>query len=400
MSSLTDLTAQCIRCGFCLESCPTFRLSGKETEGPRGRIYLVRSAEETILDWKDIKQDIDSCLGCRACETACPSGVKYGDIFEAAKDQIEKADPNKTKKLFLTGLTNPTLLETQIMLGKLLPGRRIPELLSKLLSGESPEADLPQKEDDTPWPDLDERRLPAIKGEVALLEGCVMRVLYNPVHEATKRLLRRVGYRTVPVQTTCCGALHAHNGFLEEANKKSKNLFAELDNATPVIINSAGCGSWTKEQNAAINESKANIKDATEFLLANGLKEKLTETSGFNVTLTYHDACHLSHGQGIRNQPRELLRAIPRAEYKELQDADTCCGSAGIYNLTQPKIARQLLDQKWENIETTTAQIVATGNPGCLAWIEQASREHGQRVKVMHTLEVLESSFSGLRWTS
>lgn len=389
MSHLTDLTTQCIRCGFCLESCPTFVLTGEETESPRGRIYLVRSAEEGQIGWEDAKPHIDQCLGCLACTTACPSGVKYGEIFELARDRVGKSFP---KKALLAGMTKPGLLRLQLQLGKLLPGKRIPRLLSKLLSGESPEVDRPIIPNPGSWALLKEAELPPVRGEVYMLEGCAMRVLYPQVNEATKRLLRRVGFAVKQVPQGCCGALHAHNGYLDQAKSMREALFAKFPGELPIVVNSAGCGSWLKE-------GAGKVWDASEFLFEQGLAEILNSRIAREGTrgptrVTYHDACHLAHGQGIRSAPRELLMAIQGIELVELAEADMCCGSAGIYNVTQPKMARELLERKWRNVEATGASIVATGNPGCHAWIAQAARAHGQTVEVVHTLELLERAFS------
>lgn len=389
MSHLTDLTTQCIRCGFCLESCPTFVVTGEETESPRGRIYLVRSAEEGQIGWGDAKPHIDQCLGCLACTTACPSGVKYGDILELARDRVGKSLP---KKALLTGMTRPNLLRIQLQLGRLLPGKRIPKLLSRLLSGQMPEAEKPVLPSRSHFPPLDKSKLPPIQGEVYLLEGCAMRVLYPQVHEATRRLLRRVGFKVREVGQGCCGALHAHNGYLGQARAMRDRLdktFTDL----PVIVNSAGCGSWLKDGERE-GGKEGRVWDASEFLLQYGLAELLRasrqDAGAPRGRVTYHDACHLAHGQGIRAAPRELLAAIPGMELVELHESDMCCGSAGIYNIAQPKMARELLERKWRNIAATGADIVATGNPGCHAWIAQAAREHGQTVEVLHTLEVLE----------
>lgn len=398
MSHLTDLTTQCIRCGFCLESCPTFVLTGEETESPRGRIYLVRSAEEGQIGWEDAKPHIDQCLGCLACTTACPSGVKYGEIFELARDRVGKSFP---KKALLAGMTKPGLLRLQLQLGKLLPGMRIPRLLSKLLSGESPEVDRPVVPKSDSWPPLNESELPPVRGEVYVLEGCAMRVLYPQVNEATKRLLRRVGFAVKQVPQGCCGALHAHNGYLDQAHSMRSKLLSQFPGGLPIVVNSAGCGSWLKDFEEMREEGKeGRIWDASAFLLAEGLADVLSSRIAREGTrgltrVTYHDACHLAHGQGVRSAPRELLAAIPGLELVELAESDMCCGSAGIYNVTQPKMARELLDRKWRNVEATGASVVATGNPGCHAWIAQAAREHGQAVEVVHTLELLERAFTG-----
>lgn len=399
--SLTDLTTQCIRCGFCLESCPTFKITADETESPRGRIYLVRSAEEGKLDYlADVRPHLDACLGCRACETACPSGVEYGRIFEMARDRIEALEPRIPRKALLRGLTDYRLARTQIALGGLMPGGKVPGFVSRLLSGEPAQAQTPRPQDNSPWPPMDEFDLPKVRGEVVLLEGCVMRVLYPAVHEATRRLLRRVGFRVRRVEAGCCGAMHAHNGMLSEARELALKLKAALPPELPIIVNAAGCGSTIRDY-AHLDPELAEVAerscDASVFLHRHGLADKLRNAPGIDTMATYHDACHLAHGQGVTQEPRRLLEAVPRLRIVALLEADTCCGSAGIYNLTQPTMARALLERKWQNIESTGAQIVVSGNPGCHAWIEQGSRERGGSVRVLHTLELLEAAFSGFR---
>ncbi len=278
-------------------------------------------------------------------------------------------------------------MRAQLRLATLLPGRRIPRLLSRLLSGEDPEADLPTLPASRSWPQLVESDLPDIQGEVYLLEGCAMRVLYPQVHEATRRLLRRIGYVVKDVPQGCCGALHAHNGYLDTASEMRQRLVNKLSNSIPIIVDSAGCGSWLKEMGTG------RVFDASEFLADHGLEDQLFK-SHLNKTVTYHDACHLAHGQGIRSAPRKLLKAIPGLKLVELAESDMCCGSAGIYNVTQPKMARELLERKWRNVLASGAEIVALGNPGCHAWIAQAAREHASPIQVLHTIEVLESAFN------
>ncbi len=389
MPSLSDLTSQCIRCGFCLEACPTFVLSGRETESPRGRIYLARSADEGKVEWEETRHALDTCLGCRACEPACPSGVKYGEILEQARDTLG-AKPGV--KNLIDGLSDPAAVRRQLALSRLWPGSKVPGFVSKGLSDEPSVADLPRSPKKRDWPSIDESTLPSIKGRVAILEGCVMRVLYPDVHIALRRLLRRIGYTVVENDAGCCGALHAHNGMLDEAHQKVEALSRELPKDVPLIVDSAGCGSWLKDSIGR----EARVVDASEFLLANGLIDQLKASPGLDLTVTYHDACHLAHGQRIKDEPRALIQAIPGLTFVELVESDMCCGSAGVYNLTQPGYAKRLLDRKWANVLATGAEIVATGNPGCHAWIEQASREAGGRVKVVHTLDLLEASFTGL----
>lgn len=388
MAELSDLTAQCIRCGFCLESCPTFAISGNEAESPRGRIYLVRSMDEGVLEWSaENKRPLDTCVGCRACETACPSGVKYGEILEQARDRFESRGIGKPGvRRLLSGVTIPGRLRLQLFVGKALGLRRMPSILARTIADEPQEADLPQLARPVNWPPLDEAAMPPINGKVQLLRGCAMGVLFPDVHAATERLLRRVGYHTERIEG-CCGALHAHNGQLSTARAMASSLPA----TAVVITNSAGCGSWLKEA-----WSGTEVYDASEFLFACGLAEALEASAGLpGLRVAYHDACHLAHGQGVRVQPRALLSAIPGIELVPLEESDMCCGSGGIYNLSQPLRARKLLERKWSNIDESAASVVATGNPGCLAWIEQASREHGGKVRVVHTLSLLEASFSG-----
>lgn len=380
MAELSDLTAQCIRCGFCLESCPTFVESGEEAESPRGRIYLIRSAVEGDFSWKDgVAPHLDGCLGCRACETACPSGVKYGEILELARDRIEQERPERAKKALLDLTSKPGLFS----LSTKLPGK-IPGFVSRLLSPQAPTAAKPVVQTTHPWPEM--RDLPEVRGVVVLWQGCAMRVLFPNVHEATRRLLRRVGFVTDVADPGCCGALHAHNGYLAEGKSMLRQSLAMVPEGIPIVVNSAGCGSWMKD--AAPDHP---IFDIAEFLFNEGLVDRLKESKGVAAAVTYHDACHLAHGQGIRSQPRALLNAVPGLVLNELVESEHCCGSAGIYNLTQPTMAKRLLDRKWKNIQDSKAQIVVLGNPGCHAWIAQAAK--GSNVEVLHTAELLERAF-------
>ncbi|HLO99307.1 MAG TPA: (Fe-S)-binding protein [Fimbriimonas sp.] len=230
-----------------------------------------------------------------------------------------------------------------------------------------------------------------------MLEGCAMSVLYPRVHQATQNLLARIGYQTIQVNQGCCGALHAHNGDLPTAQKLAKQLIKDLPKDVPIIVNSAGCGSVMKEYSQLLQSDQddftSRVFDLSEFLYREGLIDHLRQAPGLpGTTITYHDACHLAHGQRIASIPRELLAAIPGATLVELDEANTCCGSAGIYNILQPAMARKLLDRKVENINKTGATIVATGNPGCHGWIAQGCEEQ-RSARVMHTAEVLEAAF-------
>lgn len=402
MKDLGELTTHCIRCGFCLEACPTFTTTASELESPRGRIYLVRSALEGKLQWQeDVREHLDRCLGCRACEVACPSGVEYGAILELARDHIERERPARARTALLGSTTNPVILKAQLLAGRLLPGRRLPGLLSRLVSGQPAEVDRPVPQTRVDLPPLVEAELPPLKGEVYFLEGCAMKVLFPRVHESSRRLLRRVGFSVRETQQGCCGALHAHNGHLSTAQDMARHLLAAMPGDLPVVVNSAGCGSTMKEYSALLGTEEgarfgSRVRDISELLLENGLVEALNSSPGVPRRVTYHDACHLAYGQRVTTPPRELIRAVSGLDYTELVEADTCCGSAGIYNVTQPKLARELLERKWAHIAESGAEIVATGNPGCHSWIAQAASEHGRQVAVLHTAELLEAAFVGL----
>ncbi|MDK3160947.1 (Fe-S)-binding protein [Kamptonema cortianum] len=401
MAELDELTAQCIRCGFCLESCPTFVITSDESQSPRGRIQLARSFADSG-EWDDgAEAAIDSCLGCRACETACPSGVQYGKILELARRDMPKSKQSGARRLMLRQLSSPKIAALQFRLAEFYPGNRMPRMLSSLLSGERAEAEIPKIPEPALFPPLEESDLPPVRGEVYLLLGCVMHALYPHVHEATRRLLRRVGFSVREIDPVCCGAMQAHSGYLQDAEEQAQKLAKAFSEDLPIVVNAAGCGSTIKEYGQLIGEGLAPVGkrsiDIIEFLSQQGLEEMLVESRGLpGLTITYHDACHLIHGQRISAQPRRLLQSIPGINFVELKESAMCCGSAGTYNIFQPKMARTLLERKWRNIEMTSANILASGNPGCDAWIAQAAREKGADIRVMHTADVLESSFVGL----
>jgi glycolate oxidase iron-sulfur subunit len=263
----------------------------------------------------------------------------------------------------------------------------MPGVLSRAISGRAAEADVPDVVRDT-WPPF-EGDLPDVQGEVYLLNGCLMRTMFPSVHEATRRVLRRAGFEAREV-SGCCGALHAHCGLADEARSRGEGLARGMPDDLPIIVNSAGCGSHMKDR------GDARVKDVSEFLVSVGFDEVVRKAPGLEMTATYHDACHLAHGQKLVLPPRQLLEAVPGLTLVPLKESDLCCGSGGIYNLTQPEMARQLLNRKWANIEATEAEVVILGNPGCHAWVAQAARESGGRVRVMHTVEVLEAAFSGV----
>ncbi|MBS1713581.1 MAG: (Fe-S)-binding protein [Armatimonadetes bacterium] len=388
MSEISDLAASCVRCGFCLESCPTFRITGDESESPRGRIYLARSVDDGSLDLnEDVRRSFDTCVGCRACETACPSAVRYGELIETVRDKAEQRSPRRAVHRLLDHVTDPRRLRASLALAGLLPRMPMPSLLARGLTKERQVADLPRLPERRVLPDVDETSLPLLQGQVALLEGCAMGVMYPDVHEATRRLLRRVGFQST-LARGCCGALHAHNGRLDDARRMAKAVMAEGD--ALLVVNAAGCGSWLKEA------STRPVQDVTEFLAAKGLAPLLERSQGFGgLAVVYQDACHLSHGQRITMQPRALLAAVPGLRVLELAEPGACCGSGGVYNVLQPTRAKKMLDAKWADIKATGARLVVTANPGCHGWIAQAAREDGGGIEVVHIASLLEASFTG-----
>jgi len=416
-TTIDEKTIKCIRCGFCLDACPTFRLTGQETRGPRGRIYLVRSWRENEIPFdSDVVEALDSCLGCRACETACPSGVPYGEILEEARAHIEANHlrPNTqsiARRQLLSTLTDPGKLVLSLkaagLFGKLTKGK-MPGFAAKLLSGSADASvSLPVPQGEVMVHNLPELS-PAVgekRYRVGILAGCVMRVLFGGTNAATVKALQANGCEVfAPKAAGCCGALHLHTGFLPEAKVNMRRLLdafgPHMKDLDAIVVNSAGCGSTMKEYGTLFEDEPvyrdeavafaAKVKDISEWLVEIGVTPP---TRRLDATVSYHDACHLAHGQKVRSQPREVLKTIPGLKLVEMDESDTCCGSAGIYNITQPEMARQLLDRKIANLKATGASIVATGNPGCLAWIQQGAHEAGLNVRICHPVELLAEAY-------
>ncbi len=410
----------CVHCGICLSACPTYDLLGTEGDSPRGRIYLVRALAEGRTELNEsVVKHFDSCLGCRACETACPSAVHYGEFLTVIRDEIERKHPRSSReqtsrKLLLDLLTNPRKMAPLMVGAKAMNGlfgsKSGPvAMVNRYLFGpNAPAVPVPEEVGFTvkPLPEFTPARGEK-RARVAVLAGCVMQVLFQRVNRATVRVLAENGCDVlVPRSLGCCGAFHMHNGYLDEARDRARALIEafEKEPVDALIINSAGCGSSIKEYpevfHAAADGDRsweeraraiaAKAKDISEFLHELGLRPPTRELP---KRVAYHDACHLAHGQKIRTQPRELLQAIPGLELVEFANSDWCCGSAGIYNFLQPELAGQLQEKKVTNILDVDPEMVVMGNPGCHSWIESGIRSRGKTIPVKHTVEVLDEAY-------
>jgi glycolate oxidase iron-sulfur subunit len=399
-----DKSLACIHCGLCLSSCPTYLETGNENDSPRGRIYLMRAMQEGRLGLEDAAVGhIDLCLGCRACEAVCPSGVQYGHLLEHTRDHIEKKYKRGAFQTFLRRVAIEKIFPFPARMKlALLPVKAVRALgVEKLLPKFAREALslVPEQMNRVTLPEIS----PAIgqrQGRVGFVSGCVMSVMFGGTNAASVRLLNRSGYDVVtPPAQGCCGALYAHSGQLDLAREAArKNIEAfEKQNLDAIIINAAGCGSTLKEYGQLLyddpqwrprgEEFSAKVKDLTEWLASESSKFKVRSSS---VKVTYHDACHLAHAQRITAQPRELVKAVAGKNFVELPESDICCGSAGTYNLTEPEMAERLQERKIKNILTTGASIVVTSNPGCLLQIQAGLRKANPEIEVLHIADFLD----------
>jgi glycolate oxidase iron-sulfur subunit len=405
----------CIHCGLCLSSCPTYLETGNENDSPRGRIYLMRAIQDGRLDMNDTSVGhVDLCLGCRACEAACPSGVQYGELLETTRDHIEKRHKRSVFQTILRRFVIerifpfPWRLKLALVPAMIIRGLRLQVLLPKF-ARDALEL-IPSQwasEDST---ELHQSVAGPRKGKVGFVDGCVMSVMFAKTNANSIRLLNAAGFEAViPKSQSCCGALYAHSGQLEQARESARrNIDAfEAEKLDAIVINAAGCGSTLKEYAHLLKDDPKyaarakvfndKVRDLTEFLAEHPVPNLSTLSSNSLSTykVTYHDACHLAHAQGISKQPRDLVKEIAGDYFVELPESDVCCGSAGTYNLTEPAMAERLQERKIQNILKTEARIVVTSNPGCMLQIQAGLRKAGRDdIEVRHIADYLASNKS------
>lgn len=415
-----ELIADCVHCGFCLPTCPTYRLWGEEMDSPRGRIHLMQAGLEGSPMTDRMVEHFDACLGCMACVTACPSGVQYDRLIEQTRSQVERHHKrSKSEKALRTTIFSlfpypdrlrklraPLRVSQRLGLDRALRRTR---LLDRFFPG------LAAMERLTPTlgtPQELPTELPAAGNQravVAMLTGCVQDVFFSDVNAATARVLAAEGCRVlIPAHQGCCGALSSHSGREPEAQRFARATIETFHTGATldaVVTNAAGCGSAMKDYGAlfaAENDEAATesatafagtVRDLSELLVALGT---VAERHPLPLKVAYHDACHLGHAQGVRSQPRQLLREIPGLELVEIADAAICCGSAGVYNILHPQTAAELGEAKARNIAATGADLIVTANPGCLMQIATALERLGTPIPMAHTATVLDASIRGL----
>ncbi len=406
----------CVHCGLCTAACPTYIETGNENDSPRGRIYLMKSVADGRLEMGPlVERHLELCLDCRACETACPSGVQYGRLIEPFRVAMEQAadGPHKNDDWFhrwilfgvfpypgrMRRLLWPARMAQRLGLVSLAEKvgllRLLPERLRRLTTM-------------LPPPQRRQRALPTMlpaegkrRARVALFTGCVGDVMFRHTHWATARVLQKNGCDVfIPPEQVCCGAIHFHSGASEPAREMADaNLAAfDMSDIDAVLVNVAGCGAmlkdyghhWPDERQPQREAFSRKVRDVHEFL---DKLELVPPPGRVEMTATYHDACHLLHAQRIREAPRRLLAQVPGLVLKDLPETEICCGAAGTYNLTEPEMSERLSRRKLANILSTGASTVLTANAGCLLQIAAEARRQGQRLWIAHPMEVLDRSY-------
>jgi len=405
---------QCMRCGFCLPTCPTFSLTGRERSSPRGRVALTRAVAEEKLEFNRVmKEEAFFCLDCRACTTACPSGVQAGALMEICRAQASQQHPlpkwQEAFRAFILQkmLPNPDLLETSLLPARLYQKLGIQWLLrhSKLLKlapdwinkaeGMMPELQQPLRQQLPEFSPATGKK----RGTVAFFLGCVMTLMYAEVSRQTVKILNQQGFDVItPKAQKCCGAPHMTEGDPDTARKlagHNLDLFLDLD-VDAIVTDCAGCGSALKEYEEMLAEQKdpqrlelfhSKVKDISEFLVDVGLRTN--DLKPVNKIVTYHEPCHLCHAQGISRQPREIIRSIPGVELREMKESSWCCGSAATFSLKFTEESQKILDRKLNNVKETAADVLVTANPGCHLQLAWGLREAEMAQPVVHICELL-----------
>jgi len=412
-----DLIDDCVHCGFCLPTCPTYVLWGEEMDSPRGRIVLMDRGLDPGSDMSaEMVTHFDRCLGCMACVTACPSGVQYDKLIEATRPQVERNHHRSLserlwRSVLFAAFTHPARLRA---VAPLLAAYRRSGVQAALgasgLLDRFPRLGAMERLTPPVSAGAMTRRLPELipaagvkRARVGLLQGCVQRVFFHHVNEATVRVLVADGFEVLaPASVRCCGALMLHSGYEAKSFALAKKMIRAFEDCDYVAVNAAGCGSSMKdyghlmrddpEWSAAAQAFSDKVRDVTELLEDFG---PVAERHPVPLTIAYHDACHLAHAQGVRSQPRDLLRRIPELGLTEPAEWEVCCGSAGIYNLLQPEAGAELGRRKAANLLATKAQAVAAGNPGCTLQITRHLEEQGEEIPVYHPVELLDMSIRG-----
>jgi glycolate dehydrogenase iron-sulfur subunit len=403
-----DLLTQCMHCGLCLPVCPTYALTGLEKNSPRGRIRLMKSVEDGSLPVTDAFMDeMYFCLDCQACQTACPAGVKYGELVESARAMVEKKKHARIKIFILRNIVERIkVLNALAIIMKLYQNSFLERIVLKFLNRFLPSMHgraklMPRLSDSSAFRTIPEVSEPdgSSRGTVAVLTGCVMDVFYADVNRDTVDVLLTNNWRVViPHNQVCCGSLGAHNGDAEYSKGLAKKNIAafERSGADYYVINSAGCCAFMKRYAELLSDEpefseraqrfSKKVKDFSEFICQTGFKKPLHGTDRPTI---YHEPCHLVHTQKVSEEPRSIVQEIAGDNFRELNEATWCCGSAGIYNVLRYDDASKLLDRKIDNIKKSGARLVITGNPGCLAQIDSGIRKEGLDIEVLHPATIL-----------
>ena len=418
----SEIIQKCIHCGFCTTTCPTYSLLGNEMDSPRGRIYLIKMVKDGEIGVNEtVIKHLDRCLDCRACETACPSGVEYSSLIESAREGLEKVR-NRTlisklfrRFLFRWLLPNRLLLQFFCILTWIYQNSSLRYVVKKFSLLPNKISDLEPMMPEVPSissmisQPVETEETEKTKYKVAFFSGCIQSVLFNEVNLAAVRVLKANGVHVFfPKSQTCCGALQAHAGDSDPARvlaKENVGAFDDLRDVDAIVLAVSGCGAMLSDYGDLLSNEKLihedaisfgeKVMDIMDFLSRISLKKVRLP---YEHNITYHHACHLYHSLKVRKQPIEVLNSIENLQMSTLPESDWCCGSAGSYSLTHTDLSMRLLDRKIENISSTNAEIVCTGNPGCQIQIDYGSRKDGLNLRVIHPIVLLDEAykFSGI----